>query len=301
MSDGRRGTIVPEHIYEAGLASAGYPIELQDGIWVRHSDDKIDIARQTGKVFAAIFARLGIRDDLRTLSLGCGIEPQLALFQALSSEIFLLDIEHAALETIKKNTQERFCNNVHPIHQDFTAFLDEDFARTFCREQLAGPLDTIFLHHSLYYLPQADWQRLLTNLYTHLLNPGGCIHGVLMSSRCENVLSTTWLYNHFAGEFCNHKNDQDLLLFAQQLQQTTAFCAAQIATTTAQIQFKTGDFSELMSVIWMILLYPQVHSYTGGQMTQIIGHVYEKFFMTAQPLLQEQDHLVITKPMAKRP
>jgi len=296
MPDDHEDPAIPQPLHDAGLVSAGFPIELQNEIWSRRSGDKADIARQTGRVFASLYARLGARDDLRVLSLGCGIEPQLAIYQALAREIFLLDIDQGSLDHLRQNAAEHFCNNIHVIRQDFTGFLDEGFTRSFCGKLADKPAEAVFLHHSLYYLPQCDWLCLLRNIYTHLLAPGGSIHCVLMSSRCADPQSTTWLYNHFAGAFCQHKNDQDLLLFAQEVPGAAGFSGAQISASSSRVRFHGKDFSELMAVVWMILLYPQVHQYTAEQMAQIICHIYRHFFVSGVPLLQEQDHLVITRP-----
>lgn len=287
---------VPPSLMEAGLSSAGFAIDLQDEIWSMHSNDKIDIARQTGRVFADLFARLGARDDLRVMSLGCGIEPQLQVYQALAAQIFLIDIDQNAIGDIRQKARQRFCQNINAIQQDFSGFLDPEFFATFCQKAVKKPLEAVFLHHSLYYLPQRDWHRLIGNIYTHLLCPGGSIHCVLMSSRCVDPQSTTWLYNHFAGRFCGHTNDQDLLAFEHELSALPACAGARMQTQTTRVQFKATDFSELMAVIWMILLYPQVHDYSDAQMREIVTHIYRRFFLPAVPLMQEQDHLVITKP-----
>ena len=53
------------------------------------------------------------------------------------------------------------------------------------------------------------------------------------------------------------------------------------------------DFRALMSVVWMILLYRNVHRYTAGQRREITEHVYRSLFTKRKPLLQDQDHLVI--------
>ena len=50
-----------------------------------------------------------------------------------------------------------------------------------------------------------------------------------------------------------------------------------------------------MAVVWMILLYPNVHPYTLKQRQEITGFVYERLWKKKEPLVQAQDHLVVYK------
>jgi hypothetical protein len=45
-----------------------------------------------------------------------------------------------------------------------------------------------------------------------------------------------------------------------------------------------------MKVIWMILLYPDVHVYNDMQKEEIVSFVHDAFRSRKQPLLQEQYH-----------
>jgi uncharacterized protein YbaR (Trm112 family) len=76
-------------------------------------------------------------------------------------------------------------------------------------------LDLIAFEHSLYYCPADRWRALLSNVFDVLLAKTGAIHCVLMSSSADNPATTTWLYNHFAGKFFGHRNDQDLRAFGR--------------------------------------------------------------------------------------
>ena len=67
----------------------------------------------------------------------------------------------------------------------------------------------------------------------------------------------------------------------------------EIVSKTDRVRLLVDDFRELMSVVWMILLYPNVHRYTPGQRREITRHVYRSLFVKRKPLLQDQDHLVI--------
>jgi hypothetical protein len=60
------------------------------------------------------------------------------------------------------------------------------------------------------------------------------------------------------------------------------------------------DFRELMSVVWMILLYPNVHRYTPGQRREITDHVYRSLYARQKPLLQDQDHVVIYRGLRRK-
>lgn len=60
------------------------------------------------------------------------------------------------------------------------------------------------------------------------------------------------------------------------------------------------DFRALMSVVWMILLYPNVHRYTAAERREITELVYRRMFPRRKPLLQNQDHLVIYRGLRER-
>ena len=53
------------------------------------------------------------------------------------------------------------------------------------------------------------------------------------------------------------------------------------------------DFGKYMAVAWMILLYPAFHRYAPAQREEITEHFHSRFFLPRQPLIQEQDHIVI--------
>ena len=48
-----------------------------------------------------------------------------------------------------------------------------------------------------------------------------------------------------------------------------------------------------MSVVWMILLYPNVHRDTTAERQEITELVYRRLFAKRKPLLQDQGHIVI--------
>ena len=67
-----------------------------------------------------------------------------------------------------------------------------------------------------------------------------------------------------------------------------------------RVRFFVDDFRALMSVVWMILLYPDVHLYTAAQRREITEHVYRHLFAKRKPLLQDQDHVVIYPGLSEK-
>ena len=139
----------------------------------------------------------------------------------------------------------------------------------------------------------------MRNVFDLLLAKTGAIHCVLMSSSADNP-ATTWLYNHFAGKFFGHRNDQDLRAFGRGLRRDRRFERADILGKTDRVRFFVDDFRALMSVVWIILLYPNVHRYTAAQRREITEHVYRRLFAKRKPLLQDQDRVVIYRGLRGR-
>jgi len=169
-------------------------------------------------------------------------------------------------------------------------------ARRFFKEVLGGStLDLIVLHHSLYYSDVSDWAELFYSLYDIILAKKGAIHAVMMSSSCKEKDSTTWLYSHFAGKFFGCKNDQNLIAFGNELRRNDKFNQAEIRQVSHRVKFYIDDFAKYMAVIWMILLYPNVHDYSYNQKEEITEYIYDNFYKFQKPLIQMQDHLIITR------
>jgi len=172
--------------------------------------------------------------------------------------------------------------------------------RRFRARSLGGRrMALVTLHHSLYYAPRAAWRGLVDRIYQQLLarsggdGPSGAIHAVLMANRSDDPHSTTWLYQHFAGRFCGVRNDQDLRAFARELRRDRAYAGAQVLAKSTLVEFYVDDFERFMSVVWMILLYPNVHAYTLEQREEITEHVYRTLWSRKKPLVQVQDHVVV--------
>ena len=161
-------------------------------------------------------------------------------------------------------------------------------------------------HHSLYYVPVAAWRGILERVWAHLLAParggrvGSALHAVMMASSSDDPHSTTWLYQHFAGRFFGVRNDQDLAAFGRALRRDPLGPEQQAVTKTSRVEFRVDDFEDFMSVVWMILLYPNVHRYTLEQRVEITEHVFERIWSRGLPLVQVQDHLALYRGRAPR-
>jgi hypothetical protein len=106
-NDGRRGNrtdeltgdvpmhgIVPDSWLEQGLAAADWTLHVQDRIWSRNSHDKVDIGMRVSRLLRPLYGRMAPGEPLRTLSIGCGYEPQFRLLQGASDGgLYLLDID----------------------------------------------------------------------------------------------------------------------------------------------------------------------------------------------------------------
>ena len=275
----------------------------QDKIWSRYSRDKVDIGETLARVFRTLAKALPLARPLRALSVGSSTEPQFRLLEAnFRGGLYLLDVERAALDVIWERMRRQSVTHVFPIRRDYTRiFLDRDQTRRFLREDLGGRrVDLVAFEHSLYYCPTAQWRSLLEIVVDELLAPVGAVHLVLMSAAATDPSTTTWLYDHFAGKFLGHTNDQDLRGFARVLRRERSLGAAQILSKTDRVRFFVDDFRSLMSVVWMILLYPNVHQFTTAQRREITEHVYRRFFARRRPLLQDQDHVVIYRGVRGR-
>ena len=145
----------------------------------------------------------------------------------------------------------------------------------------------------MYYCRREYWPALLRNLYRHILAPAGAIHCALMASDSRNAHSTTWLYNHFAGKYFGHRNDQSLPGLRVALRRDRLFAGVQLHLRTRKVHGWVDDFEKFMAIVWMILLYPNVHPYTLQQRRDIARYMYAHFFKKRQPLIQVQDHLIL--------
>jgi len=282
-------------ILEAGLKACSGGMCEEDRIWSRYSHDKVDIGEELAKVIRTLNKKLPLSEPIRALSIGSSIEPQFRILEtACRGGLYLLDIDKAALGIVRERIKRQRTSHVSAIYGDCNRILlNIKYARAFLKNNLGGKkVGLITLHHSLYYCKESDWQAIFNNLYNLILQPQGAIHAVLMASETKDEYTTTWLYNHFAGKFFGCHNEQDLCGFGRKLKRDPLFKKAQILIDTHPVRFFVNDFAKFMSVIWMILLYPDVHKYTLSQREEITEHIYTKFWIKKKPLIQMQDHLV---------
>ncbi|MCK5842411.1 MAG: class I SAM-dependent methyltransferase [Candidatus Sabulitectum sp.] len=270
----------------------------EDLIWSQFSGDKTDIGIELMQVIRAMNKALPLEKKLRVLSIGSGSEPQFKILKAaFTACVSLIDIDGVPLEIIGKYAEQRWIKNVSTIRKDYTKVLvEQTSAEQFLGNVLNGKKqDLITLHHSLYYCEEEVWADLFTSLYQKILAGRGAIHAVMMTSKSQDHSSTTWLYNHFAGKFFDSHNDQDLKTFGKKLAKNKAFSSAVFTRKTHKVKFWIDDFEKFMAVVWMILLYPDVHKYTQEQKEEITGYIYHNFWISKEPLVQMQDHLIILK------
>jgi len=287
-----------KRLIEEGIKVADSMMYQQVKIWARYSSDKVDIGEELAHVIRILSRSHPLSKRLRALSIGSSNEPQFRLLEtAFRAGVYLLDIEKEALDMVKERVRRQWTDHVTTIKLDYTkTFLDKDKTRAFLKQRLGGKrMDLITLHHSLYYCQEKMWHTIFENLFLRLLANKGAMHAVLMDSISKNPYSTTHLYNHFAGKFFNHHNDQDLYKLKSELKGNPSFKRADISIKRNKVRFFKDDFRQFMAVVWMLLLYPNVHKYSLPQKREITEFVYERFWRRKRPLIQEQDHLVIIK------
>lgn len=284
-----------------GLRAASGHMYQQDKIWSRHSNDKVDIASTLVRVVRTLSKALPLDAAFTALSIGSSNEPQFRILEStFRGGLYLVDIEDAALAVVEERVVRQGTPHVKTLRGDYRAvFRDERAVLRFRDEHLGQRMTLVTLHHSLYYSPQSFWHDFLANLYKHLLadepapGPSSAIHAVLMASKSADPTSTTWLYNHFAGRFFNHHNDQDLLACAKERAADPVFAGAQVLTKSSRVEFFVDDFERFMAVVWMILLHPNVHRFDEEQQREVTEWVYANVWSRGQPLVQVQDHVVI--------
>jgi hypothetical protein len=214
---------------------------------------------------------------------------------AFRQGLYLVDIEQEALEVVRERIERQMTNQVKTFAGDYRRiFHTEESAADFVRSVLCGSrVELVTLHHSLYYTPAEQWLNLAQNLISQVVAPVGSIHAVMMAPDSAEFGTTGWLYDQFATRFCGHHNNQDLRGLAQALENRGVDDGAQILVKRSRVRFLADDFEKLMSVVWMILLYPDVHSYTDDQRREITEFVLQEFWVKKRALWQIQDHLVI--------
>ena len=291
---------VREHRIEAGISAGDIDMYSEDAVWSRFSHDKVDIGEVLMETIRILHRSLPLSRRLRTLSVGSGSEPQFNILEsAFTGGVYLLDSDPVPLRAVARRLKWQDVSHVTTIERDYTKVLaDPGEASLFRIDALGGKrVDLVTLHHSLYYCGAETWRELFEGLYGELLARRGAIHAVMMASTATGSETTTRLYDHFAGKFFGCRNDQDLRAFGIDLEKSGALSGARFWRRRHRVEFFIDDFRRFMSVVWMILLYPDVHDYTYDQKREITEHVYDRFWEGRDPLVQMQDHLVIYKQL----
>jgi hypothetical protein len=281
---------------ECGLRVAEANIYHEDKIWSRFSNDKVDIGETLANVIRTLNKALPIAKPMKALSIGSGAEPQFRILEtAFRGGLHLLDMDDTSLDILRERIQRQATDHASVVRADFKDILrDVGKTRAFMERELAGGrVELVTLHHSLYYSSEPDWLPILENLYRTALASTGALHAVLMASQSDDQTTTTWLYNHFVGKFFGARNDQDLREFGAALKKKPLFRKSQVLTRTSRVRFRAPDFEKLMSVVWMILLFPDVHPYSEKQRLEITEFIHRNFWQKNQPLIQLQDHMVV--------
>lgn len=284
------------NLIRKGMRVADANIYQHDQIWSRYSNDKVQIGEGLGYIIRFLYKKLPLYVPLRALSIGSSAEPQ---FRVLASTfrggLYLLDMENQALEIIRERIERQSTRHVFPMNGDFNkVFATKKSSRQFLLRRLhTNKMHLITFHHSLYYAPMRQWMELFRNISVTMAK-ASVVHSVLMASESENPYTTTWLYNHFAGKFFGHVNDQNLTTFGHMLRRGSAFKKHYVYLKTHEVRFFINDFEKFMSVIWMVLLHPNVHRFNERQKKEVTEHVYAKFWVPRRPLLQLQDNLILS-------
>ena len=292
-----------KQIIDRGLKVADSMVFHEDKIWSRYSNDKVDIGEELTCVIRVLHKQLPLQRKMTALSIGSSNEPQFRILEtAFRGGLYLLDIERGALDIITERITRQLTDHVQTIQGDYNQlFLNARKTEQFVKKSLNGTkMNLITMHHSLYYSEAIKWHTLFSNLYRHVLASRSAMHAVLMAPRSINEYSTSWLYEHFAGKYFGHHNNQDLNVFRKEIEKTPLYKKAEVQFKRSNVYFMTEDFEQFMAVIWMVLLYPSVHPYSYKQREEITEFVYKKFWKKKKPLVQVQDHLVIYKGLSPR-
>jgi len=290
-------------LIERGIRVGDEKMYQADKIWSRYSNDKVDIGERLTSVIRSLNKALPLRKKMRALSIGSSAEPQFRILEtAFRGGLYLLDLEKEALAVVRERILRQGTRHVATLHGDYNSILlDPVRTNDFVKRKLGGEkADLVTLHHSLYYSNGCSWKSIVENLFRKVLSPKGAMHIVLMSANDKDQRSTSWLYNHFVGKFFGCRNDQDLLKFKKELLKDPVFRKAEIVSKTTEVDFYVDDFEKFMAVVWMILLYPNVHVYSSAQKKEITEFVYREFWSKKKPLKQKQDHLAIYRGLRFR-
>ncbi|MEM9126326.1 MAG: class I SAM-dependent methyltransferase [Pseudomonadota bacterium] len=294
----RQSNVSRNQLIEQGLKAAGSPLRDQVKTWERYTDEKANVARDLMRSVKAQLQDVSCAHGFRTLSIGSSDEPQFPLLHALSDGgLWLYDCDDSALAVVKERADRLLLNDVHTVSGSYLDdFKDKHSASTALQTRLGDArFDLITLHHALYYCAPDLWPDLMNALCSELLKTPGLVHLALMSSATEQTHTTTWLYNRFAEKFCNTRNDQNLLDLPGQMSTLPIADTLAFSVCSSAVRCRPDRFADMMKVVWMILLYPQVHDFSADQKVEITEFVLDEFWLAGRDLVQHQDYVTLTK------
>ncbi|MDD5496514.1 MAG: class I SAM-dependent methyltransferase [Candidatus Omnitrophica bacterium] len=283
---------------EHGVRVADSMMFQEDKVWSKHSNDKVDIGESLTRVLRTLCKALPLTKKIRALSIGSSNEPQFRILEtACRGGLYLMDIEGNALDIVKERIARQHTTHVSTICADYNnIFPERKNTGSFLNSRLGGKrVNLVTLHHSLYYSDENSWPVLIGNLYNGILASPGAIHAVLMAPSAREPYTTSWLYEHFVGKFFGSANTQDLCKLKKTLEARRSCKSAGIVFKKSRVYFSVDNYEKFMAVVWMILLYPNVHQYTLKQKEEISEFVYRHFWVKRRPLVQIQDNMVIYK------
>jgi len=303
IKSGQFATHSRNDLIEIGLKAATLGLRHQVRQWERHTDEKADVARDMMRGVRALLRERAPDQRFRTLSIGSSEEPQFQVLHALSDGgLWLYDCDTAALDALKTRVAQTLLNDVHLVQGDYLHdFRDRETANATLQTRLGGvPFDLVTLHHALYYCRPEEWPDLVHALCSQVLTAPGRLHLALMSSSTKRPYSTTWLYNRFAEKFCGTHNTQNLLDLPARIKTLPAGGDLYFTARSSAVRCRPQRFEDLMAVVWMIMLCPQVHDFSIDQQVEITEYVLDEFWLPGRDLVQVQDYVTITKSPAIR-
>src|SRR5262245_9957080 len=113
-----------------GLRAARTQMFVQDKVWARYSNDKVDIAHHLSQVIRTLAKALPLQRPLQALSIGSSNEPQFRILEStFSGGLYLLDIEVEALDIVRERVRRQRTDHVYPLLGDYRQRLG-DLSRT---------------------------------------------------------------------------------------------------------------------------------------------------------------------------
>src|SRR5262245_18899435 len=106
------------------MRAAAAPMMRQDKIWSRYSNDKVDVGHGMVEAIRSLMRGMPSERHVAALSLGSSTEPHFRTLESMfRGGLWLVDVEHVALEQIREWLARQNIQNVHPVLGDYRALL----------------------------------------------------------------------------------------------------------------------------------------------------------------------------------